>query len=40
MISKKLGIGTTTVSRYIKALREKGILERIDGGKGGYWKIK
>ena len=39
-ISNKLKIGTATVSRYIKVLREKGILERINGDKGGYWKIK
>lgn len=38
-IAKELKIGTTTVSRYIKILREKNIIERI-GSKGGYWKIK
>ena len=38
-ISSKLKIGTATVSRYIKVLKEKGILERINGDKGGYWKI-
>lgn len=39
-ISQKLKIGTATVSRYIKALKEKGILERINGDKGGYWEMK
>ena len=39
-ISIKLGIGTTTVSRYIDSLKEKGIIERIGANKGGYWKIK
>ena len=38
-ISQKLGIGTSTVSRYIKTLKEKGIIERVNGDKGGYWKI-
>ena len=38
-IAKELNIGTTTVSRYIKILRKKNIIERI-GSKGGYWKIK
>jgi ATP-dependent DNA helicase RecG len=39
IISKKLGIGTTTVSRCIESLKKKGILERIGGDRGGYWKI-
>ncbi len=40
IIAEKLGIGTATVSRDIDSLKEKGILERIGGDKGGYWKIK
>ena len=39
-IAKKLGIGTTTVYRYMDSLKDKGIIERIGGDKGGYWKIK
>jgi ATP-dependent DNA helicase RecG len=39
-IAQKLGIGTTTVYRYIDSLKTKGIIERIGGDKGGYWKIK
>jgi ATP-dependent DNA helicase RecG len=38
-IAEKLGIGTTTVSRYIESLRGRGIIERIGADKGGYWKI-
>jgi len=39
-IAQKLEIGTTTVYRYIDSLRTKGIIERVGGDKGGYWKIK
>ncbi len=39
-IAKKLGVGTTTVYRYIESLKDKGIIERIGGDRGGYWKIK
>ena len=38
-IAEKLGIGTTTVYRYIDSLKDKGVIERIGGDKGGYWKI-
>ncbi|GHS91142.1 hypothetical protein FACS1894203_1370 [Bacteroidia bacterium] len=38
-IAKQLGIGTTTVYRHIESLKEKGILERIGGDRGGYWKV-
>jgi ATP-dependent DNA helicase RecG len=40
IIAQKLNIGTATVSRDIESLKEKGILERIGGDRGGYWKIK
>jgi predicted nuclease of restriction endonuclease-like (RecB) superfamily/ribosomal protein S25 len=40
MIAEKLGIGTSTVSRYIKTLRDNGVIERIDGDKNGYWQVK
>ena len=39
-IAEKLGIGTTTVYRYIDSLKGKGVIERVGGDKGGYWKIK
>lgn len=39
-IAEKLGIGTTSVSRYIDSLKAKGVIERIGGDRGGYWKIK
>jgi len=39
-IAEKLGIGTTTVSRYIDSLKYKGVIERIGEDRGGYWEIK
>ena len=39
-IALQLGIGTTTVYRYIESLKEKGIIERKGGDKGGYWAVK
>jgi ATP-dependent DNA helicase RecG len=39
-IAEILGIGTTSVSRYIDSLKTKGVIERIGGDRGGYWKIK
>ena len=38
-IAKKLSIGRTTVSTRIKALKDKGLIERIGSDKYGYWRI-
>lgn len=40
IIAQNLGIRTATVARDIDSLKNKGILERIGGDRGGYWKIK
>jgi uncharacterized membrane protein len=34
-----LRIGTATVSRTLESLRRRGMIERIGGSKGGYWKV-
>ena len=39
-ISQNLGISTATVAREIDSLKTKGIIERVGGDKGGYWKIR
>lgn len=39
-IAQNLGISTATVARDIDSLKNKGIIERIGGDRGGYWKIK
>ncbi|MCM8788113.1 MAG: winged helix-turn-helix transcriptional regulator [Candidatus Omnitrophica bacterium] len=38
-ISQRLKISINTVKEYIKKLKQKKILIRIDPDKGGYWKI-
>ena len=38
-IAEKLSVGRTTVSTRIKALKDKGLIERIGSDKDGYWKI-
>lgn len=38
-ISKKIGIGTTTITKRIRGLREQGIIERIGSKKDGKWMV-
>jgi ATP-dependent DNA helicase RecG len=37
-ISKQFGIAESAIQKHLSILKEKGILERIDGTRG-YWKI-
>ena len=39
-ISSLVGLGTTRVSQIVDELKTLGLLERIGGRKGGYWKAK
>lgn len=39
-ISSLVGLGTTRVSQIVDELKTLGLLERIGGRKGGYWKVK
>ena len=39
MIAGNLGISKKTVAEHIKALKEKGIIERVGNNKTGHWKI-
>lgn len=39
-LSGQIGVGTTTVTKHIRALREKGILKRIGSKKNGQWVIE
>ncbi len=39
-LSKAIGIGTTTVYRYLKKLQDVGIIGRIGSDKTGHWEIK
>ncbi len=38
-ISQKMGLGTTTVTKRIRRLREMGIIERIGAKKRGQWIV-
>ena len=38
-VSKKLGKSRTTVSKIIKSLKERGIIERIGSDRKGQWKL-
>lgn len=39
-ISTLLGIGMTTVTKHIRILREKGLVERVGSKKAGQWAVK
>jgi Fic family protein len=32
-------VGTATISRTLESLRRRGLIERVGGDKGGYWKV-
>ena len=38
-IAKKLSVGRTPISTRIKALKNKGLIERVGSDKDGYWRI-
>lgn len=38
-LSKILNVTDRTVKRRMKAMQEKGIIERVDGKQNGFWKI-
>ena len=38
-ISKQIGLGTTTITKRIRQLRERGIIERIGAKKNGHWIV-
>ena len=38
-LSDKLGINPSAIQRLIQKLKKEGVIERIGGDKGGYWKI-
>ena len=39
-LAQLLSITDRTIERDIKHLKELGLVERIGGGRGGYWKVK
>jgi Predicted transcriptional regulator containing an HTH domain and an uncharacterized domain shared with the mammalian protein Schlafen len=39
-ISRLLGVGTTTITKRIRQLQERGIIERNGSKKNGWWTVK
>ena len=38
-LAEKLGINQSAVQKHLEALKEKGVLKRVGGAKGGSWQI-
>ena len=39
-LSEIISVSRKTIAGYLKALKDKGIIERIGTARNGYWKIK
>ncbi|MBR5339093.1 MAG: putative DNA binding domain-containing protein [Lachnospiraceae bacterium] len=39
-IAEKLGVSRVSVTKYLKTLKEKGLIERAGSDRKGYWKVK
>jgi len=39
-LSKKTGLSARGIEKNIAKLKEKGLLKRIGGAKGGHWEVK
>ena len=38
-LSRLIGVSTTSIERNIKYLKEKEIIKRVGGAKGGHWEV-
>ena len=38
-IAEKLNVSRVSVTKYLKVLKEKGLVERVGSDRKGYWKI-
>ena len=38
-LSKDIGISKTAIENNIAKLKEKGVIQRIGGAKGGHWEV-
>ena len=38
-IAEKLNVSRVSVTKYLKSLKEKGLIERIGSDRKGYWRI-
>ena len=39
-MAEKMSVSRISVNKYIGALKEKGVIERIGSNRKGYWIIK
>ncbi len=39
-LAVELGISTTAIEKHIKTLKDKNIIQRIGGAKGGHWEVE
>ena len=39
-IAKKLNVSQVSITKYLKALKENGLIERVGSDRKGYWKVK
>lgn len=39
-IADKMGVSRVSVTKYLKALKEKRLIERVGSDRKGYWKVK
>lgn len=39
LIAQNLNISTKTVMRIFKSLKEKHVITRVGGDRGGYWRV-
>ena len=38
-IADKMGVSRVSVTKYLKALKERGLIERVGSDRKGYWKV-
>jgi len=39
-LEQQLGIGHTTIKKYLSELQEEGVLKRLGAARGGRWEVK
>ncbi len=38
-LAHSMGINSSAVQKHIDALKQKGVIKRVGGAKGGYWQV-
>ncbi len=38
-LAEKLHVSRVSITKYLKTLKEKGLVERVGSDRSGYWKI-